>query len=437
MKTLPLSDGFNVVSRLLPGLFPTFRLQYRSREEIERYQFDRLKKIVEHAYVNVPLYREKYDHAGIKPSDIKTIQDFKRLPLTTKDELIDNFPEGVLAKGVDADKCIVSASSGSSGKVLKVIYDKSTLVHYMLAGLRTYSMGVRWRPWHKQVSIYSSKHPLDRILGLYWVRFIWTLDDVPSITRELVRQNPDILSCYPSVLSELMVYMMHNGVSPPKRLKAIFVNSEMSLPSERSRLADFFNCTILDEYSSEELNRIAAQCRAYNYHVFEDINYVEILDENGQDLPEGVVGEVVGTHLLNYAMPFIRYRQKDLASIVTKECSCGRKFKVLEKLQGRKNDYFTLPSGRILSSGFLLDLAYHLILDYPDCICDFCMIQDSRDHLTLEILPGIKFSTVMVREIEDKIRSAINEEVDVDVVVKDRLSKTRSGSRNPIISLVK
>src|SRR5205085_3749076 len=118
----------------------------------------------------------------------------------------------------------------------------------------------------------------------------------------------------------------------------------------RDYLSSLLNCPVLDEYSSEELTRIAAQCSHKTYHVFEDINYIETLDSDGRSTPNA--GTIVGTNLHNFAMPMIRYQQNDLGRLEEAECACGWKFRRLVNFEGRRNDSFELPSGKILSSGF-------------------------------------------------------------------------------------
>ena len=195
-----------------------------------------------------------------------------------------------------------------------------------------------------------------------------------------------------------------------------------------------FGCPVLDEYSSEELTRIAAQCVHLTYHVFEDINYMEVVDEEGR--PAQGPGVLVGTNLHNKAMPMIRYLQNDLGFIETADCACGRRFRALKGLQGRKNDSFLLPSGRLLSSGFLLDATYEFLLEYRTAVLDFCLIQLRSDAVLLEIVPGPGWNADVKASIGSRFRGFLEDGVVFNIEEVKECRKTRSGKRNPIISLV-
>ncbi|MDD5269737.1 MAG: hypothetical protein PHE80_00945 [Candidatus Omnitrophica bacterium] len=292
-----------------------------------------------------------------------------------------------------------------------------------------------YRPWHKQVYIYTSPYPMNNVLGAYRLYFIPTVNDIGDTVEKLKQIKPDLLVCYPSHLRQLSQNLSKSGKAYIKP-HAISVNSEMSTQRERDELSEFFGCGVYDEYSTEELTRVAAQCKSKNYHVFEDINYIEVLDEDGNDAAEGQVGEIVGTNLHNFCMPFIRYRQSDLGSLETKTCPCGRNFRLLKELKGRKNDQFILPDGKILSSGFMLDASYGLILEFEDAILDFCIVQEKRNVIVVEVIPGGKYTKEMGRKMEERFKEMIKADVDIKVRPVEKLYKTISGKQNPIISKV-
>ncbi len=435
MRSLNFSESVMLGLRFYPAIRSISRMPFASRDSIEAYQLSRIKELVTFAYANVPFYRNKYDEAGIRPGDIKTFHDFKRLPTVTKKEIVENYPHNILASGTDLGRCIISRSSGSSGAIVNVVYETGALVEYILAGFRIYSMVMDYKPWHKQVYIYTSPYPIKGILGAYRLYFIPTVNDIDDTIAELRRTRPDLLVCYPSHLRQLSHSISHEDLKLIKPL-AISVNSEMSTQGERDELAGFFGCGVYDEYSTEELTRVAAQCKTKNYHIFEDINYIEILNERGTDAEDGEVGEIVGTNLHNFTMPFIRYKQSDMASISSGTCSCGRNFKLLSGLKGRKNDEFILPGGETLSSGFLLDASYSLILGFENAIKDYCIIQESVDSIVMEVIAGNGYSEEKRVRMENALRKIIGEKVVVKFTRVEELYKTKSGKQNPIISKI-
>jgi phenylacetate-CoA ligase len=183
---------------------------------------------------------------------------------------------------------------------------------------------------------------------------------------------------------------------------------------------------VLDEYSSEELTRVAAQCRHKTYHLFEDINYIETQSD----------GVIVGTNLHNYAMPMIRYVQNDLGAIEVRPCDCGWRFRHLVNLQGRKNDSFILPSGKVLSSGFLLDATYEFLLAYRTAVKDFCLIQEATDRVVLQIVAGTGWDSDIERKITQRFREFLGSDVEFHVATVAICDKTKTGKRNPIINRI-
>ena len=425
LELLGLLRGVFVGNRFL-AVAPRY-----SRDEMQAWQLTRIRRLVAHAYERSAFYRSLYGEASFEPGDLRSWDDFHRLPIVTKDQVIANFPTRILASGYDLDRLVVSRSSGSSGKVLDIAYDSRAMVTYVLAGLRLYRMGFNYRPWHRQLYVYTSPYPLSSLFGLYPLVFIPTLAPVPQIVEAIKTRSPDLLVCYPSHLKQVEQSLTERDLEEI-HLKAISVNSEMSTQAERDYLASRFRCPVLDEYSSEELTRIAGQCRHHTYHVFEDINYVEVLREGGSGV--GGVFPIVGTNLHNFAMPMIRYLQNDLGDVAEGECPCGWRFRKLVHLQGRRNDSFMLPSGKILSSGFLLDATYEFLLNHRTAIRDFCLIQEAREAVTLQVVAGEGWNALVQRQIEKRFVEFLEPGMRFAVAEVSECEKTKTGKRNPIIS---
>lgn len=406
-----------------------WQMPHRSLDEIQAWQFTKIRELVRHAYNQVPFYRKIYSAIGFAPDDLKTWDDFYRLPIITKDQVIAHYPDQMIAADADRGTLIISRSSGSSGKVMDIAYDAKATSLYILAGLRLYQMGFKYQPWHKQLYVYTSPYPLNSLLGLYPLKFVSTLMPVRQIIDAAIRFKPDLLVCYPSHLWQIVQEMTASD-RQKIRLRCISVNSEMSMQKERDTLAAFFDCRVLDEYSSEELTRIASQCRHKNYHIFEDINYLETVSQTGDS------GIIVGTNLHNKAMPMIRYQQNDIGTISVKPCDCGWHFRQLSQLQGRKNDHFIMPSGKILSSGFLLDATYDMVLRHRDAVKDFCLIQDTHHLIRLQIVPDKGWREEIAQAISAQLVTFFEPDVTLTIQNVEICEKTQTGKRNPIISYV-
>jgi Coenzyme F390 synthetase len=399
-----------------------------SRDEMLAWQFVRIQKLVAYAWQHIPFYCEHYGKVDFEPDDLKSWDAFHQLPLVTKDDVINHFPDQMLRTGYNLDDLIVSRSSGSSGKVLDICYDSEAMVIYSLAGLRLYQMGFKYRPWHNQLYVYTSPYPMDSVFGLYPMHHVSTLTEIPQIAAAIERIRPELLVCYPSHLKQIEPALSERAKS---RLKSVSVNSEMSTQAERDYLSERLGCPVLDEYSSEELTRIAAQCSCGNYHIFEDINYIECVnDSNTTDNEPGII---VGTNLHNYAMPMIRYVQNDLGTLIEKDCGCGWKFRHLVNLQGRKNDSFLMPSGKEISSGFLLDATYEILLTWRDAVVDFCLIQRAFDQIVLQVIPDAGWTASIEAKIIERFGQFFETGVGFRIDIVEECEKTKSGKRNPII----
>lgn len=408
-----------------------FQRPYWSRKKLEEYQLNLLRRRLAEARKNVPIYKKS---SLPMPESIQSLEDWTQLPILYKNDLTGANSKERINHNFQLDELVVSKSSGSTGQALDVYYDQKSYNLFILAGLRMYQMGFSYRPWHKQVYIYTSPYPIKSLMGFYPMHFIPTVNEIEDTIAQLKKIKPDFLVCYPSHLRSIADKMS----SQDKRslsLKAINVNSEMSTQSERDSLAEQFNCPVFDEYSSEELTRIASQCSHQKYHIFSDINYIEIVDENGQLLPEGEEGCIVGTNLHNKGAPLLRYFQGDRGSITHESCPCGRNFPILKTFSGRKNDSFRLASGEILSSGYLLDLTYSVFLDFPNQVSAFCLVQLTADNWQLELVPGQAWQLSSQEQIYKALCDKLNRpEINLLVKLVEQVSRTQSGKANPIVS---
>ena len=426
-----------VNSAAIARQFLSFRRRpFASRERIRRYQLRRLSELVRHAYQRVPLYAEKYRAAGVEPRDLRTLEDLRHFPMVTKDEVLAAYPDGALTRGLDLQRCLVSKSSGSTGQVLEVVHRADQVSIQGLAMHRLLAQYASYRPWHRFVYVYTSEYPARSLLGAYPMTLVPTLTPTPDIVRKLHELRPDFLACYPSHLRELSDALGPAGCRE-LRLSAISVSSEPSSQRERDELATRFGCGVYDEYSTEELTRIASQCRDGTYHLFEDVVLLEAVDPaSGNVVQDGEIGEVVGTYLHNLAMPFIRYRQGDLARLEPSRCSCGRTFRQLSELQGRRLDAFELPSGRVLTSGWLLDATYSFLLDVGADIAAFRLVQATREHVRILIVPGPTWSERMGAAVHDRFAALVGEPLTIEVQLVEQLARSAAGKHQPVISHV-
>lgn len=427
MRSYTPAEYIQVITRAVLHAPWFYHGPWRSPAATKAYQEKQIKKLLAHAYSTTELYRRKYQDAGVSPEDFASLSDLEKFPTVTKQEIIDAFPEGAISDTVNQSECIPSVSSGSSGKVITIVHNPKDTWSYALGRFRILNSLGTYKPWDTCLYIYTSPYPAASFLGLYKSYFIPTLNELANTARSILSLKPSIICSYPSHLLALMQHLSADEAQS-LRLKLISVGSELSTKAQRATLAKFFNCPVLDEYSSEELGWIAAECEQGSYHLWEDISYIETVTA-------GTASNLVGTNLHNFAMPFIRYEQGDLGIIdAHNTCACGRTGRVLNTFLGRKNDAFTFTDGRTLTSAYLLDTVYDLLLTGHIDILDFCLIQESADVVRMQVVSKHALSKDGVTDIKSRLERLLGTTVHIDQVTEEQLLKTASGKRNPIIS---
>ncbi|MBZ0139996.1 MAG: phenylacetate--CoA ligase [Pseudorhodoplanes sp.] len=324
------------------GLEP---IETASRDEIAALQVQRLKWSLQHAYGNVEAYRKKFDAAGVKPSDFRSLADLAAFPFTTKHDLRDNYPFGMFA--VPMDKIArIHASSGTTGKPTVVGYTKKdidTWSHLMARSIRA-SGG---RPGMK-VHVSYGYGLFTGGLGAHYGAETLGCTVIPvsgGMTErqvQLIRDfKPDIIMVTPSYMLAILDEFRAQGVDPrTSSLKIGIFGAEPWTNSMRAEIEEAFDMDAVDIYGLSEVMGpgVANECveTKDGLHIWEDHFYPEIIDpESGQVLPDGERGELVFTSLSKEAMPVIRYRTRDLTRLLP---GTARSHRRMEKVTGRSDD---------------------------------------------------------------------------------------------------
>jgi phenylacetate-CoA ligase len=410
------------------------RREWADQMALDRFAFRRAREMAIHAARHVPLYRDLYRAAGVDPERIRDWQDFRRLPLIDKAAIREGYPARSVADHSDLSRCLLSTSSGSSGLVMTVPHRADRFWPYLLSSRRmlAWAGGGRYPFWWRQAYVYTSEYPLLRVPFLYPLTFVPTAAEPARILEALERIRPHLLHTYPTVLRDLLAF------APDRmralRLRGVSVGSELSTQRERDAWSASLGTRVRDEYSSEELGRIASQCPDGRYHLHEDIVKTEIVDDDGQ-VTDGV-GEIVGTELHNRTMPFVRYRQGDLARLSDELCSCGRRTRLLTDLVGRRNDGFILADGRELPAGFLLDVSYRAILGgAPDVVTAYRFVQRDPRHADFEVVAGPGWTPGDADLIRRSLAAELPASLDLRVVGVPVIERPAGGKRSTIVRL--
>ena len=409
---------------------------YQSYKKIREWQLKRISYLVDYAYENIPLYRKKYDEIGFKKGDIKTWRDYNRLPILTKEELINGFPNDIAANLEDFN--ISTRSSGSSGKFVTIAVSKEAIYTDTIQGFRQYYLQTdnRYNPNDTVLFIYTCPWWITEVDGQYKSEFLPTTTKVEDAIKKIKELRPRIISTYPTYLEKISstgIDLREYGVD------TVIVHSEQSSRSFRAKLEKELNVKIVDEYSSEEMTRIALECPHHTYHLEEDACYVEALDpKTFKKVKPGEPGVLVGTNLLNTSTPIIKYNQGDLV-ILDKptKCECKNKCRTMNKIQGRLMDSIMINKNEYVPASSFMDIAYNWFLEFniPVHGLRYQFVQYEPDELTLYLIKG--YFELDLEIIMNSIYLLIPKKMKLKIELVDEFPKIKGEKYRPVINLCK
>jgi phenylacetate-CoA ligase len=392
----------------------TQRAQWKTRHKIDRIQQDRLARLIQHAWNKVPYYRDLMSSAGLRPEDIRSRDDLRMIPITTKRALQNVSLKDKIAAGTDIDRCRISHTSGTTGAPLKIYAAAGDVTRMNLSWARAYlSNGME--PWYKIAAFIGQSETIRKrswyeYLGIWKRHEISTWKDPEDWIKEIRHSKPDVLVGYVMTLKLLAEAIQANGVHDI-RPKLIYHSSAILDDASRRFLESVFRVPVIDFYGADEAGCIAWECpRCSLYHINSDMVLVEI-QKDGTAARPGEAGEILITNLQSYAMPFIRYALGDVGVLSDKIPFCGRGLPLMEKIQGRMDDFIILPNKRKLPPHPL----YHCLDPVPG-IRRWRIIQTDIHHLVVELERGRGFSAETVSRARANLIQLLKS--DIDIVVR-------------------
>jgi len=407
--------------------------QWFSQEEMRNYQIKKLKLLVKHCYENVPYYHNVMDRIGITYHDVKDLSFLSNFPILTKEIIKQNYSRFVPTNESTLKGINVSQTGGTTGNILNKRNDAQTRSSVWGSYRRFYDwMGVL--PNDRILTFWGGhviKHGLKTSFTKYVsdkLRNTTSFDayDTRSETFDLIiktlcKGDIKLIRSYPQALYALALKLKDKGINVS--VKAIMTTSEPLMPQQRALFKEIFNAESFDQYGCGEIGAIAYECNAHNgLHVTEER---VILETNDKD-------ELLITDLDNFAMPYIRYWNADQAIFSEKECKCGRKSQVIEKVLGRTCDYLVGINGQSLHWAYF----WHLLFDTEIAInrnfVKFQIVQMSSDYLLFRTV-----SDPLSKEDKSTIVNMIREKMgnmQVEFVLEKDIENTASGKFRPVIN---
>lgn len=375
-------------------------------EKLQAYQQQQLCNIITSAWAS-PYYREVFNAAGITRR-MDPCAALSRIPLLSK-EILRTRPKDLITQHPLPKGTINFKSSGTTGTPTEIFYTRDFHALELAvpearnlgwAGVnyheRRVMFGVRkvcnfeqprppfWRFSPRENLAYASVYHLSHKFLPHYLEFLRTY-------------HPAVIMGYPSALNTIASYALEHD-DKPAQAKAVFTTSETVTADARERIETAFQCRIYDRYCAVEMCMFASQCEYGHYHVSPEVGIIEILDSDGNNVPPGVMGEVVCTGLQNTLQPLIRYRIGDVARwAIDQNCPCGRAMPIIESIEGRLEDVCLTPDGREM-------LRFDTVFKGVKNIREAQVIQETLDRFTINVVPAGGFGVHDIERIQSNMQ---------------------------------
>lgn len=416
------------------SVFLNINKDYHSLQKIQE---KKLRFLANYAYNKVAYYNKVFKIYDIKPNNIRTLGDIKKIPILNRMDIVKNYPQSIVSKSFNVKKCYERSTSGSSGIPITVAFDNFSVRNYELIGIRSLLLtghkildriAYIWYPPFRKDRLYER-------LGILKKTYI-SVDNTPELILEkLAKINYKTIYCYPSVLFEIAKKLDNSNYKiKPKR---IITQGELLTKEVRKFIEEKFDCKTFNHYGTTEFYIIASECRYHDgMHVNMDNLIVEIKNKDGNTSIDYGKGSFIITGLTNKAMPLIRYEIGDIGSIKNEKCNCGLEFPKIDLFEGRNDDFIQLPSGKIIGPRKIATNLYK-IFTFTNKIEKYRIVQNMTEKFIVDIVPGNKFNENVITEFKNILQKVLEEPVTIKIKIKKNIPKNLHGKLRSIESKVK
>lgn len=403
------------------------KMETMTRAEIEALQLERLQATVRHC-MNSPFYKKRFQEAGIKPEDLKTLDDLRRIPFTTKQDLRDTYPFGMAS--VPLRECVrLHSSSGTTGTPTVILHTRKDLEEWAAQVARNlWMVGLRPDDVFQNSSGYGM---FTGGLGFQYGAERMGMLTVPAAAGNSVRQIKFItdfgttaLHAVPSYVTRLYEVMRSMDIDPRRdtKLKVLAIGAEPHSEEQRRRIEEMMGVKAYNSFGMSEMcgPGVGFECQEQNgLHFWEDYYIVEIVNpETLEPVPDGEIGELVLTTLCREAMPLLRYRTRDLTRVLGRTCPCGRNHVRIDRMRGRSDDMMVLRGVNI----FPIQIE-KILMTFTELASNYLITlttDKENDNMTVEVELEELFTDDYQRlqELTKRIQRALKDEILLTPVVK-------------------
>ncbi|MEJ2718881.1 MAG: hypothetical protein P8182_17415 [Deltaproteobacteria bacterium] len=413
------SESIGSMVRETLELIRTLSYARFSESRMEAVRKKKLRAVIRNAYSEVPYYRSLLQSAGVRPDDIRSVEDLRHIPISSKEDLRSAGCDRLLSRWVKQASCRKRTTSGSSGRRFTVLISKEE--ECVLSALHAASlMSVGYSP-RDRLAIFGPQWALpNRLytrLGLYQREVIPLSLPMDARVQRLSAIQPTVLWTWPSVLRSL-IQMLDRPLREIANPRILVSGAEVLDEVLKKRIKKEVDAELFNFYGAIEFGRLAWECPSHEgLHVNAGHFIIECLDGD-RPVEPGKFGSVVITSLYAYAMPFIRYRLGDQCALLEKKCSCGNLLPLMDHPRGRSDDMVRLPGGRVLSP-----MRFHQILSECEAVDQWRVIQKQLDSFVLELVLAKDPGSDGLEHIRSQFLEYFDEPVRLEVAVREYLEE--------------
>jgi phenylacetate-CoA ligase len=406
-------------------------------------QWRKTQQMLAHAYETVPFYRRRFDENGVTPQSIQSPADLKRIPILKRDDIRNNLEDLWSRKYSRAD-LLSAATGGTTDSPVTLLRDRECIAvrnairleFNQWAGVGL-SDKVFWL-WGAPGDFAKDPSWRWRLYDRYFMRRIWAptmqLNDEATMAGYAATINkfrPKAIIAYPTPLTGLCQYLLssnYRGYLP----KTAICTAEALLPEQREIIESALHCKVFEVYGARDFGMVAGECEAHDgLHLNPHAIFME-----GEELdPASGLQEIIATDLLNPAFPMLRYRINDCVYPQDPQCSCGRGFPRISRIQGRASDNVLCPNGRILA-GVSVAHWVNRMVKTGSGLSKMQLIQEARDAFTIKYAPAPDFAPDSLEQLTKMLHVLVEAPVAVDYVRVEDIPREASGKTRLCISRV-
>jgi len=421
------------------------RTQWLDIDSLRQIQSEKLRELVQYAYREIPYYRRLFDQRGLNPGQIQDLSDLNRIPLLTREDIKAHadllcHPQALRKKRWS------QSTSGTTGSPLKVFLDKTVIWaerawiwrHRSWGGLdfRNSRRSRHWRGTfggHPIVPFNHRKGPFWRVnvpgKQIHFSTYHMTAAHLDRYVEKIQKQNVRFIDGYPSTIFILARFLRTRGLKLP--MKAVFTGAEPLYPHQRRVIEEVFGPRVFDYYGLTEKVASAGECDQHGgLHVNMEDTIVEIIAGNDRT-DGGTEGEIVGTSLVNYTMPLLRYRTGDVSTFRQERCPCGRELALIEPVETKVEDIITTRDGRFISASNLT-YAFKPLTH----IGESQIIQEDVDRIVVRVVAGDGYCRADEQRLVQGLQEKLGARMNIAIERVDHIPRTPTGKFRFTISKV-